>query len=124
MVHALIPVASMTYALTAYDLMAHALMAHALMAHALMARPRTCDGKNPEPSLTTPAPTARSTRTTFPDEPTFKSSSTRAASTSTTKREEKEKSPGTAITGRMAGRSWMTGKSWMAGRAEEGSTPT
>src|SRR5947207_3141056 len=69
---------------------------------------RTCDGK------TTPAPTARSTRTTFPDEPTFKSSSTRAASTSTIKWEEKERSPGTAITGTMAGRTWMTGKSWIA----------
>src|SRR6266480_3144422 len=50
----------------------------------------------------------------FSDDPTFKSSSTRPTSTSTIKREEKERSPGTAITGRMAGWSWMAGR--MAGR--------
>ena len=71
------------------------MITHTLIAHAVMARLGTrIDGKNPEPSLTVSASTARGTSTTFsdkltfPDEPT---SSTRATSTSTIKYEEKEK---------------------------------
>src|SRR6266480_6211922 len=82
-------------------------MAKALMAHTVMARLKTSlDGKNPEPFLMAPASTARNANTIFYDKPTSdtssdtSSSSTRAASTSTIKREEKERSPGTAITGR------------------------
>ena len=57
--------------------------------------------------MTAPALIAHDlTRTTFPDEPTSDepASSTRAASTSTIKREERERSSSTAITGRTAGR--------------------
>ncbi len=49
---------------------------------------------------------------TFPDEPSSdEPSSTSAASTSTIKWEEKERNPGTAITGRMTGKSWIAGRS-------------
>jgi len=120
--------------------MAHTLIPHALMAHPVMARPRTrLDGKNLEPSLMAPASTARSTSTTFSDELTFPDeptsdeptsneptySITRATSTSTIKREEKEKpkhsdsgqevESGQALDSRqeLDGGSWMAGRSWI-----------
>ena len=55
-----------------------------------------------------------SNKLTFPYEPTSDelTSSTRATSISTIKREEKERSPGTAIAGRTAGKSGMAGRSF------------
>ena len=92
-----------------------------------MARPRTrLDGRNPEPSLTAPASTARSTSATFSDKFIFSddpnsssSPSTSATSTSTIKREEKEK-PRHSDSGQDSGQEWDGGQELDDGQELDG----